>query len=264
MHTRHLRPFWTALIILVLASLACGVFQAATPTALPTETPLPPTATFTATTVPTATTTPTSTPNATATAKAQKDQETIQKYVDNGYLTSTKGTFFDLSPATFSMAKQYYLTFEDTGYKKGVTDFATWADIDMESASTVNYPEYSGCGFAFRFQPNGDGYTAMLTNDSVLITWCFAGLGNMCGRIGKTRGSGRISLGNPAKVHFEFIVSNGMAYSLVDGEFVASYTLFEDKLTDPGGFLYTLISGTNKDYGTRCTINNAKLFVPAN
>lgn len=260
MNKKDFGPIWKATIVLVLASLACSSTQAATPTAVPTNTSVPPTAT--ATLIPTSTPMPTATPNIAATKQVEADQAILQKYVDNGYLPSTDGTLYSLRSSTFNMAQQNYLDFEDSGATVPVTDFAAWADISWSSAGIVNSPEYSGCGFAFRFQDNGDGYTAMLTNDSVLITWCFAGLGNRCGRVGKTKGTGRVSLKDPAKAHFEFVVSNGLAYALVNGDLIGEYTLFDDKLTKPGNFYYTLISGTNKDYGTRCTVENAKLWVP--
>jgi hypothetical protein len=219
---------------------------------------VPPSPTRTA--LPTATTIPTGTPNATATKQAQDDQATLQKYVDSGYVSSTTGTLYPLMSSTFNMAQQNFLNFLDAGATNLVTDFAAWSDVSWTSASVVNFPEFSGCGFAFRVQSNGDGYTAMLTSDSVLLTSCISG---HCARIGKTKGSGRISLSDPPHAHFEFIVSKGLAYALVDGTFIGSYTLSQDKLIQPGNFLYSIVSGTNKDYGTRCTMDNGKLWVPS-
>jgi len=37
--------------------------------------------------------------------------------------------------------------------------------------------------------------------------------------------------------------------------------LFTEKLLNPGYLLYSIISGTNADYGTRCEITNAGLWV---
>lgn len=256
---------WFGFLVLtfLLASIACAsVAPAATPTALPTNTQVPPTFTATATTPPTSTPRPTATPNLAATQEAAADQARLQKYVDSGYIASTRGTIYALTDNTLQMAKINYINYDVTGYNDQVTNFAAWEDLKFSSAAPVAYPEFSGCGFGFRMKDNGDTYTAMVTNESVLITWCFQALGNRCGRVGKTSGTGRLKLSNPAEVHFEFIVSGGKAYALVDGTMIASYTLFADRLTDPGYFLYSIVSGTNKDYGTRCTMTNGKIWIP--
>jgi len=261
MNKNHKNKILSAFLALVFVTLACssGSTTQPTPTSLPaTDTPTPK-----PTDRPTSTPKPTATPNVAKTQEAEADLATIQKYVDNGYLSSANGKLYPLTDNTREMAQKNFLDYNLSGYDQDViTDFAVWADLDWTSAAPVNFPEFSGCGFGFRMQPsNFDAYTAMVTNDSVLVTWCFQALKG-CGRVGKTRGKGTVKLGNPAKVHFELIVNKGQAYALVNDEFVAEYTLFKDRLTDPGYFAYSIISGTNKDYGTRCTISNGKLWVP--
>jgi hypothetical protein len=257
MHTKRFGPIWIVLMVLLVVSMACGAGQTA-PTAapVPTNTPRP-------ADTPTSTVVPTATPDVAGTQAAEADQATLQKYVQASYLTSTEGTLTELKPATFEMAKRNFLNLEDSGYYESIKDFAFWGDVKWTNAGPVNYPEYSGCGIAFRVGSNlSDEYDAMITNDSFLVTWCFAALGNRCGRVGTTRGSGRVKFGNPAEAHLEFVVNGGHAYALVDGNFIGEYTLFQDRLTSPGFFAYSIISGTNKDFGTRCTIENAKLWVP--
>jgi hypothetical protein len=261
----HRTVFSTFLFVVLAASLvlsACAPAATPAPTAAPTSTQAPPTPTSTATTPPTSTPRPTATPNLAATQEYEADQARLQKYVDAGYLSSTQGTVYKLSDQTQEMAQIHYLNYFDSGYGDTVKDFAAWADISMSSAASVAYPEYSGCGFGFRMKNNGDAYTAFVTNDRILITWCFQALGNRCGIAGKTSGKGTVKLANPFDVHFEFIVNKGMAYALVDHQLIASYTLFKDRLGDPGYFTYGIVSGTNKDYGTRCTMANGKLWVP--
>ena len=73
---------------------------------------------------------------------------------------------------------------------------------------------------------------------------------------------GPVKFWNPVEAHFEFITNKGQAYTLVNGGFTAEYTLFQDRLTEPGLFAKGFISGTNRDYGSRCTIDNAKLWDP--
>jgi hypothetical protein len=259
------KSYWSnirlAVLVLSIGILACGgtVPETNTPSPAPKNTLPPPTNTV----APTVTLYPTQPPNATETQQAASNQATVQKYVAAGYLTSTNGTFTPLTASTFNMAQKNYLYLSDAGINDLIGEFAAWADLQWESASKVSSPEYSGCGFAFRYQNNGDGYTAMLTENSVLLTSCQAAKGHFCDRIGKTKGSGTVAISEPYQAHFELIVSKGFAYVLINGEFIGSYALLPDKIVAPGYFLYTLISGTNKDYGTRCTISNGTLFVPS-
>jgi len=252
--------FHLALVVLVLAALACSVgAPAPTATPIPTNTPLPPTDTPVPTAVPTDTPLPTKTPNLAATQAVEDAMAHVQNYVENGYLPDQNGSLFALDDYSREMAKINYLDFGFAGIKNLMKNFAVWGHVKLESAKLVHYPEYSGCGFSFRFNPdNSDGYTAYVTNEMVLLTYCRL---HRCGQIGKTTGSGKLSLSNPDEVDMELIVYDTKAYVLVDGEFIGGYTLFSDKMLDPGLLLYSIVSGTNKDYGTRCEITDAHLWV---
>ncbi len=233
------------------------------PIVLPTETPtLVPTSTLTATPVPTATKTPkpTSTPNFVATQIQEDALARVQDYYEQGYLASTNGHLYTLSDYSQEMAKINYLDFANTGYNQKTENFVVWGDFEWESAGPVNYPEYSGCGFGYRVQEAGDWYTAILANDAVWMGYCDTSL-RRCGRLGTTSGTGRVDYGNPAQAEFTLIVNEDHAYVFVDGEFVGEYTLFKEKLRDPGYVLYGIISGTNRDFGTSCEATNVKLWV---
>jgi hypothetical protein len=248
----------TFVILLLVVSSACGSNAPE-----PTPTSFPPTSTLTLepTVTPTSTPRPTATPNLKATQAAEELASRIQSYVDNSYLPSTKGKAIKLEDYTREMAKIGYLDFDFAGTDELVQNFAVWANVKWENAGPVGPPHYSGCGFSFRIDPsNFDGYTAMLTNDRVLLTYCDSSV-NSCGEIGKTRGKGTLALGNPAEASMELIVNNTQAYVLVDGDFIGEYTLFRDKLVDPGYLIYSIISGTNRDYGLRCEISDASLWV---
>lgn len=246
-------------LVLAFVSAACGTAATA-----PAETQVPAAipATATVTPQPTATARPTATPNLAATQTAKETADRIQGYVDNGYLPDTKGKLSPLMDFNKEVAKKNYLSFDLAGPEDAIADFAAWGDMKWSSAAPVSCPEYSGCGFGFRVRDNGDAYNAMLTNDRVLITDCSAAPGRRCGEVGKTRGPGKVKFGNPAEAHFELIVNQKSAYVLVNHEFVGEYSLFQDKLTDPGYFLYSMISGTNKDYGTGCEITHGGLWIP--
>jgi hypothetical protein len=258
MKKNHINPIWSASILLILALLACSSFQMLTPTAAPTiastTTSLP-----TSTARPTYTPVPTATLDVVATQQALDLQSRIQRYVQNNYLNTDQGSFFKIQDNTFALAKMNYLDFEDAGYKDTIKNFAAWTHIKLSSAAAVNYPEYSGCGFAFRENNKGDGYVAMVNKDRMLMAACRNG---SCNEVGKTRGSGKLGYPDEFEADFELIVNELQATVLMDGQFVGEYSLSNDFLTDPGHFSYSIISGTNRDYGTRCDFNNSGLWIP--
>lgn len=257
---QKLSAFFFVSIVLMFAVSACGgSAPAATPTVQPTDMPAP---TATNTSVPTATPRPTATPNLAATQEVQDGMERIQGYVDLGYFSSAEGRFFTLNNSTTEMAKINYLSADIAGYEDPVKNFAVWANIKWSNAGTVNPPEYSGCGFLYRYdESSGNYYSVMITKESILMTYCVSSL-HACGRVGKTRGTGKVSYGNPAEAKLEMAVNENHAYVLVDGNFIGEYTLFTEKLMEPGYLAYSIVSGTNKDYGTRCEFTNAHLWTP--
>lgn len=264
MNTKSSILFCLLMIILIAVSSGCtGNVQEPTPqpptaTVVPTDTP---TSVPTETPRPTFTPKPTITPDLAATQVQEDALAKVNSYVEAGYLSSADGELFNLEDYYREMAKIGFLDFNWAGYDDLVQNFAYWGDIEWENAGPVGYPNYSGCGVSFRINTdNFDGYTAMLTNERVLLTYCDTSI-RRCGEIGKTRGSGRLSLGSPVKATMEFVVNDTQAYALVDGEFIGEYTLFTEKLLDPGYFIYSIISGTNKDYGVRCQITNSYLWI---
>ena len=80
-----------------------------------------------------------------------------------------------------------------------------------------------------------------------------------------TRGTGRVNFDNPAdhpvEADFTIIVKGAYAYVLVDEELVGEYTLSESKILR-GELGLALLSGTNKDYGTRCEMTNLHTWIP--
>lgn len=257
---KHVLPILSAVLILVFAAPACIGLPTPSMTTTPPVTDTHE-ATATSTPKPTSTPRPTSTPNLAATQKVEEFNARIGMYVDEGYLSSTEGKYFGLDDYSREMAKINFMDYDLAGYNDLVQNFAVWGNVKMESARPVAYPEYSGCGFSFRIDPaNFDGYTAQITNDAVFLTYCNNSV-HRCGEIGKTRGKGDLKLPNPAEVSMELIVNEDHAYVLVDHNFIGEYTLFSDKMREPGYVLYSIISGTNADYGTRCEITNAGLWV---
>ena len=88
---------------------------------------------------------------------------------------------------------------------------------------------------------------------------------NITGRFSPTRGTGRVDFGNPfdqpVEADFTLIVKGTSAYVLVDGELLGEYTLAQSKNLR-GGLGLTLLSGTNKDFGTRCEMTDIHVWTP--
>jgi hypothetical protein len=59
----------------------------------------------------------------------------------------------------------------------------------------------------------------------------------------------------PIEADFTVIVTGTCVYVLVDGEVVGEYSLPQNRILE-GNLGLTLLSGTNKDYGTRCEMTN--------
>jgi hypothetical protein len=259
---KHLDLHWLGFLILLLfiASMACNSAAPAAPA--PTTTPAAPTIAPTATKPPTSTPRPAATPDVGATKAVEDFQARVDGYVEKGYLPTSNGTLYSLDDYKTEWAQMNYLSdLAPTGYSDAVQNFVYNGDFEWQSA--VQNPETSGCGLYFRVQENGNFYSTYLDTERVVMGGYEGSTGPYVQRFGVTTGPGRVNIEYPAKANFTIIVNGHMAYVFVDDAFIGSYTLYTGKLLDPGYLGYFVKSGTNKDYGTRCTITNGKLWVPA-
>jgi hypothetical protein len=247
-----------AAFVLALAILACGVgttVPTATPVPPPTNTPVPPTDTSvpTATLVPTNTPKPTITPNVAATQQAEEFLALLATFKDKGYIDTTEGTSVQLDDFTQEWAQLGWYQWwpQDGTY----ANFVFSAHFKWSTASST--PEVSGCGIIFGLQENNDHYAVFLDKGQIFFRMA---RGSYNYAVGKTRGPGRTNFGNPAEADFVVIVKGQTAYVSVNGE-VTMYTLSADQ-TSAGTFALTLLSGTNKDYGTRCEMTNLVIWTP--
>lgn len=79
--------------------------------------------------------------------------------------------------------------------------------------------------------------------------------------VGKTRGTGETNIGDATEADFTVIVNDYYSYVLINGEVVGEYSLSKSDPID-GKLGISILSGTNKDFGTRCTITNMHLWTP--
>ncbi|HLO16621.1 MAG TPA: hypothetical protein VK206_17440 [Anaerolineales bacterium] len=256
MQRRFINPFMSFVLALVLISLACATSQ---PT--PTNTPQPSstvTAAPTNTPKPSATLRPTRTPNLALTQQMDEWSAETQKYLELGYLPSGEGTLTKLRSYNEESAQLgWYYSWPFGGYR--ATDFYLSGHFKWSSA--YRSADLSGCGFIFAKQENGDHYAVFLDRSKVL----FVQTEEYYSPIGPTRGTGRVNFGNPFdhsdEADFTLIVKGTHAYVLVDGELVGEYGLSQSKAIR-GELGFALLSGTNKDFGTRCEITNLHVWIP--
>lgn len=250
-------PIVSFIFVMILVSLACATLQ---PT--PTNTPEP-TATATQTVVPTDTVTasptprPTRTPNMAATQHFEDLNAEVQDYFDKGYLPTTDGRFREMDDFHEEWAQLGWYSwwlFNDTA-----SDFYMKAHLKWSSA--YRSADLSGCGFVFAVQNNDDHYAVFLDKSKVY----FVETAYYYKPIGATRGTGLVNFDNPAdhpvEADFTLIVNDAYAYVLVDEELMGEYTLAKSKNLH-GKLGLALLSGTNKDYGTRCEMTNLHIWIP--
>jgi hypothetical protein len=245
-----------AVLVLGLALLACSAVQTAPPTAVPTI-QLPPTAILlpTETLVPTSTPRPSATPDEAATQAYEDFYAQVKEYNDKGYFSSLEGSQTLLDDFSESWPQIGWYQWWPT--ELVVTNFVYSGHFKWSVASQT--PEVSGCGIAFAIQDDGSNYTFFLDKSRILGLQYIGGSNNTKA-IGKTRGSGRVNITKPYEADFSMVLNDNHVYVYVDKAFIGEYTLSVDSNMD-GKFGYTLLSGTNKDYGTKCEITNGRLWV---
>jgi hypothetical protein len=249
-------PFVLFAVAIILASLACATSQATAtntpePSLTATETAIP-----TNTLRPSPTPRPTQTPNLAATQRVEELNAEVQAYYEKGYLATTDGRFRELDDFSYDWAQMgwyNWLPLRDTA-----SDFFLSAHFKWNSA--FQNSDTSGCGFIFGLQPNDDHYAVFLDRFKILflITDNILGFSKP---VSPTRSDGVVKFDYPAEADFTLIVKGNYAYVLVDGEVVGEYTLAKSRAAR-GGLGLTVLSGTNKDYGTHCEMTNLHLWMP--
>ena len=260
--------------VLALMALACGLavnLAPATPTATapaaaPTQPPfqLPtgiPAAIASSTASPGPavqdTSAPPPSPEVTASSPDSELMADVMDYYRSGYLPFENGQMHVMDD--FSKTRSSINVFDFTRTRQQSQDFALWADIELHTTGSTKYPDYTGCGFAYRVQNNSEGYTAILTNDVVRMGSCSSGL-MQCTLFGTTHGTGTVDIPNGTTAQFSLAVNKDHAWVLVDGVLVGQYSLYTTKLKGSGDLYYAAVSNINAGYWTSCKISNVHLW----
>jgi hypothetical protein len=192
-----------------------------------------------------------------ATKRAEELNAEAKGYFDKGYLSATEGRFRELDDFNYDWAQlgwyRHFLV------QEGVSDFFLSAHFKWDSA--FKNSNTSGCGFVFGIQENDDHYAVFLDRQKVLFLITDSRLG-FSKPVGPTRGTGTVKFDYPAEADFALIVEDAYAYVLVNEEVSAEYTLAQSR-SSKGALGLTVLSGTNKDYGTRCEMTNLHLWLPS-
>lgn len=192
-----------------------------------------------------------------ATSTAQPLAAAVERLVSEGYLTHGQGAYETLLDFFREWAQINWYQWYSTS--KAPTNFVVRADVAWQSASDKANWFNSGCGFVFRETPREGStrglnhYLAYLGLDGVVYmsrqnNGQFVQLAKAkYGRVEVPEGGAQIMLAVEGE-HFHFFVNDTHVLSMTDGAL------------DSGELSYTLLSGTNRDFGTRCEMTNVGLW----
>ncbi len=263
-------------ILWVVLSLACSLTQKVSPneqtgsnTPIFSSTPLNPsdTPTITWTPLPTATTTPDKTAtraasdataqakNVTAQAKltqtAQPMVNLVQTLFDEGYISSKQGSVKNISDFSESWAQIDWYRWWYQLNERTYSNFILSLDAKMESASDKANWDFAGCGIIFHAIDENNYYALFIAQDGTLtLVKRLNDVGNL------VKKSKKFTTNIPVEnLHVVFVVEDIQVTVFVDEQEVLSArdSLLASKL-NKGKIGFSVMSGTNKGYGTRCTM----------
>jgi len=186
-----------------------------------------------------------------ATAEAQEMYSVVEKLYADGLLQKTSGTYIKVEDFSETWAQLNWYQWWKTGLSPA--DFVIRAHTEWESASKTANWFASGCGFVFRETNEDNHYMIYLALDGNVymkgyIDGKFRELGReYAGGINHLKGGADVML----------VVEGSRFIYFVNGEKV-----FDREHTElrEGNLALTLVSGTNKDFGTRCSITDIEVW----
>ena len=178
-------------------------------------------------------------------------RDLIAEFKEDGVIPNSSGKFYfhEDYKAEWAQINWYQWESFDTAQ-----NFVISADIDWKSASdTPNYGS-AGCGFVFRSQDTNNNLYGSVNMDGKVHFGGFKS-GNILNYPAYNYGPASTR----GTAQFILVVNGEQAFAYVDGSKVSSqYGL---AVTGPGMLAFNVMSGTNKDFGTRCTFRNIYYYV---
>lgn len=175
----------------------------------------------------------------------------IQQFQDYS-IVGRGGKFYthkDLSRAYANINKATYNTIADD-----VKNFAVSMDVSWESATETPNINYAGCGVMFRYVRNTAAINAVLRMNGNLTL--------SASRYGKRILSKKYYYGhaNIEATHNLTVVANGDNVKIyIDGKLYADER--DISITRSGGLYFMTVSGSNRDWGTRCVFTKVNYYV---
>jgi hypothetical protein len=249
-------PLYIAICMLMLFANACSVLAPAPPptsTPVPTNTPQP---TFTITPTSTATPKPTTTPDVAATQKAEEFQSLLANFKEKGYIGATEGESTPIKDfkGEFAQLGSYYKWWWPV--KEGeYGNFIFSAHFKWNSSGST--ADASGCGIGFGIKENGNHYAIFLDRENLFLV---RAKGTRLYSMGTSGGSRYAPIPIPAKADFVLAVWDQNVTASVNGAIV-NYIL-SSELNAQGKFAFSVLSGTNSGYGTRCEMTDIVFWRP--
>lgn len=198
--------------------------------------------------------TATSAAQQTATQQAAGMYTAVQEYVALGYLPSSAGRYVRLEDYEQNLATRSGLVARRTGYSLRV--FAVRANVKYEVASKNANWFITGCGFLYWDNGQENYYSVMAALDGYAYARLFLRSNQY--------NLGRIFYGVPVRPSGEYtttlIVNQDQSYFFVNNELLKKTDTIDTSMTD-GALSYMLASGTDEDFGTRCSFSNVELWI---
>ncbi|NIS79511.1 MAG: hypothetical protein GTO14_04725 [Anaerolineales bacterium] len=186
-----------------------------------------------------------------ATAEASSLYAKVRQLAADGHISTTRGTYHRLPPFNESWAQIYWYQWWYTRFSP--SDFVIRADAAMDSAAPYA-DSASGCALVFREEDSENHYLFIVNMyGGVGLDRVYKGRMSRVG--GGSYGSGSV---RTEDLHFLLAVDDEKFTAFVDNEKV--FTLHDTTLTS-GNLALSLLSGTNRDFGTKCRMTNIELWI---
>jgi hypothetical protein len=175
----------------------------------------------------------------------------VMDWFEDGLLSQPEGKFISLPPFSESWAFLNY--YDGVPTFQSPTNFVVTAELSLESASDTANWFASGCGFIFGDVDRDHHYLAVFTMDG------YANLARF--QDGEViflqkQYYGRVDFPDE-RIQFTLIVDGQIIMIYVNGERLVREA---EPAAQEGMLSYALVSGTNKDFGTRCNLEKVELW----
>ncbi len=177
----------------------------------------------------------------------------IDDLYKEGMIPTDKGDFYYIDDFEAEWAQMYWYQWHYVADME-IKNFVIRAKLSWESASPT--PEWadSGCGCVFREQNPENHLKANVALDGAVYVNGY--LNDKWLSYGKKSFSRHSTKGS---AYLTIIADEKKVSVMVDDEMMATYD--NVLITDPGFLAYVVVSGTNKDYGTRCNFEEGEIYI---